>query len=302
MRRPVAVVCLLVAVAGVLAPPASAGPRPPGHRTTGVRVTEGVVYGHGRVDRPTPGDVDLLLDLYEPVRRSRGRRPLVVLIHGGGFTGGSRGADDLVTIARSLAARGNVVASIDYRLAPQDPTPSPRVAAAAAEVPLDVPVLKAMVAAIDDTLTALDWLLDHHRELRIHRGRVGLVGSSAGAITADHVAYALDDLGIDAPRIRFVGDLWGGMFIPLDLAAAATQLDRGEAALFAVHGAADPTVPVQLDDWLVAEAEAERVPVEYHRIAGAGHGFGATGFFTREVAPGQTAFERMLDFAEAALH
>jgi len=99
-----------------------------------------------------------------------------------------------------------------------------------------------------------------------------------------------------------VDDLWGGIFIPLDLEAAATQLDRGEAALFAVHGSADRTVPVYLDDWLVAEARAEGVPVEYHRVEGAGHGFGATGFFTREVAPGQTAFELMLDFAEAALH
>jgi acetyl esterase/lipase len=169
-------------------------------------------------------------------------------------------------------------------------------------VPTDVPVFNGMVAAIDDTLTALDWLLDHARDLRIHRNRIGLVGSSAGAITAAHVAYASDDLGIDAPRIRFVGDLWGGMFIPLDFPAAARQLDRREAALFAVHGADDPTVPVFLDDLLVAEARREGVPVEYHRVAEAGHGSRATGFFTREVAPGQTAFDRMLDFAVRALH
>jgi acetyl esterase/lipase len=61
-------------------------------------------------------------------------------------------------------------------------------------------------------------------------------------------------------------------------------------------------VPVFLDDLLVAEARREGVPVEYHRVPGAGHGSGATGFFTREVTPGQTAFDRMLDFATAALH
>jgi hypothetical protein len=32
-----------------------------------------------------------------------------------------------------------------------------------------------------------------------------------------------------------------------------------------------------------------------------GHGFASTGFFTREVAPGQTAFDRMLAFAERYL-
>jgi hypothetical protein len=52
---------------------------------------------------------------------------------------------------------------------------------------------------------------------------------------------------------------------------------------------------------LVARAQAVGVPVEYHRVEGAGHEFAATGSFTREVAPGETAFERMLDLAERAL-
>ena len=270
---------------------------------TDVRVTEQIVYGQALVGQPAPGNVDLLLDLYEPVTRSTERRPALVLIHGGGFMQGSRNQPELVMIARGLAARGMVVVSIDYRLIPQDPVPSARVAPAAAVVPLGVPLYKAMVTAIDDTLTALDWLWVHAKGLRIHRNRLGIAGGSAGAITADHVAYALDDLGIRAPRFRFVGDLWGGMFVPPhpSLHAAAGQLERGEAALFAVHGSADSTVPVQLDDWLVEQATAVGVPVEYHRVEGAGHGFIATDFFSREFAPGQTAFDRMLDFAEAAL-
>jgi acetyl esterase/lipase len=163
----------------------------------------------------------------------------------------------------------------------------------------DVPIFVAQVAAVDDTLTAIDWLNEHAQELRIHPHRLGLVGSSAGAITADHVAYTLDEYGIAVPRISFVGDLWGGIFF--DVAAEAAQLEPGEAPLFAVHGSADRTVPVFLDDRLVARAQAVGVPVEYHRVAGADHGFAATGFFTREVAPGQTAFDRMLAFADRYL-
>ena len=87
---------------------------------------------------------------------------------------------------------------------------------------------------------------------------------------------------------------------PDRLIFSASKLGRGEAALFAVHGFADSTVPVVLSDWLVARATAVGVPVEYHRVEGAGHGSRKTEFFTREVAPGQTAFDRMLDFAEAA--
>ena len=286
---------LLSALAALLAtaPTASAAPR-----VTGVKVTTGIVFGQGQVTRPQPGSADLLLDLYEPITKAKRRRPAVVLIHGGGFTGGSRTSADLDRVARGLAEQGTVVANIDYRVGPQGPVPSARVAAVTAAVP-NVPIFVAQVAAVDDTLTALDWLLDHARELRIKRNKLGLVGSSAGAITADHVAYALDEYGVEVPRIRFVGDLWGGIFF--DIGAEAAQLEKGEARLFAVHGTADPTVPVFLDDRLVARAQAVGVPVEYHRVEGAGHGFAATGFFTREVRPGQTAFDRLLRFARRAL-
>jgi acetyl esterase/lipase len=293
MSRSALVLLSVLAVLVASAPAASAAPP-----VTGVRVTPGIVFGQGQVTQPQAGSVDLLLDLYEPVTRSKRRRSAVVLIHGGGFTGGSRTSADLDRVARGLAAQGTVVANIDYRVVPQGPVPSARVAAVTAAVP-NVPIFVAQVAAVDDTLTAIDWLHAHARQLRITRSKLGLVGSSAGAITADHVAYTLDEYGVRVPRIRFVGDLWGGIFF--DISAQAAQLEKGEARLFAVHGTADSTVPVFLDDRLVARAQAVGVPVEYHRVEGAGHGFRATGFFTSEVAPGQTAFDRLLRFARRAL-
>jgi acetyl esterase/lipase len=284
----------------VLAPSAAAAS--PGQPISDIRVTNGIVYGHGEI-ASSSGQKDLLLDLYEPATHSNGRRPAIVLIHGGGFLIGTRAQPELVRVAKGLAERGNVVASIDYRLIGDQPLTSTRVAPLSAAVPPRVPIFNAMVAAVDDALTALDWMRTHEPELRINPNRLGIAGGSAGAITADHVAYALDDFGIAAPRLRFVGDLWGGIFIPFsDLQAAADQLERGEASLFAVHGSADTTVPIFLDDMLVARAKGIGVPVEYHRIEGGRHGFGGTGFFTREVAAGQTAFDRMLDFAQDALH
>jgi acetyl esterase/lipase len=294
MRRSGLLALLLVVLAVIVAPPVVAKPQ-----VTDVRVTQGIVYGQGQINQPSPGAFDLLLDLYEPVTKSKRRRPAVVVIHGGGFAGGSRLSPDFDTISRALAELGFVVANIDYRVIPQDPVPSARVAPITAATP-DVPIFVAAVAAVDDTLTALDWLRDHAKQLRIQRKRIGLVGESAGAITAAHVGYTLDDFGVPAPRIRFVGDLWGGIIF--DIGALATQLEAGEAPLFVVHGTADNVVPIFLDDRLVARAQEVGVPVEYHRIEGAGHGARATGFFTREVVPGQTAFERMLDFADTALH
>lgn len=267
---------------------------------SGVRVQAAVVYGQGRVAAPSAREVPLILDLYQPARRRAGRRPVAVLIHGGGFRMGTRKQPDLVRIAEGLVRRGFVVASIDYRLSPRSPVPSARVRPLLAEAP-GAPVYRAMAAAVDDTLTAVSWLRRNARRLRLDVARLGLIGGSAGAITADHVAYALDDAGVRGPRVRFVGDLWGGIFIPADQRAAAAQLERGEAQLFAVHGDADRTVPVTFDDALVARARAVGVRAEYHRIPGGGHGFAGTGFFSRRVTGGQTPFRRLLAFATRAV-
>ena len=217
---------LAMGVAVVLAAPASAGAKHGRDAQFPVRVNEKVVYGQGQVNKPAPGKFDLLLDLYRPVTKSRQRRPAVVLIHGGSFMTGVRNDSSMVQIGRALAARGVVVASIDYRLLAQDPVNSARVA------PLTTalggsPFARAVIASLDDTLAAIDWLRANASRYRIDLKRLGLVGSSAGAITANHVAYLLDDYGVKAPRVRFVGDLWGAIL----LAPGAAALERGEAPL-----------------------------------------------------------------------
>src|SRR3712207_6688704 len=99
MSRSALVLLSLLTALAAAAPAASAAPP-----VTDVRVTRGVVFGQGEVTRPQPAKADLLLDLYEPVTTSKRRRPAVVLIHGGGFTGGSRTSADLDRVARGLAA------------------------------------------------------------------------------------------------------------------------------------------------------------------------------------------------------
>jgi pimeloyl-ACP methyl ester carboxylesterase len=114
------------------------------------------------------------------------------------------------------------------------------------------------------------------------------------------VGYVLDDHGMKRRRIRFVASLWGGIFVPAPPGlggVSAVQLERGEPALFAAHGDADPTVPVMLDDQLVARARRQRVPHEYHRIPGAGHGYEGSRFFTEQVVGSQTPFDRLMRFA-----
>jgi acetyl esterase/lipase len=269
----------------------------------GVETISGVVYGSAQVNAPEADASQLLLDLYRPASRSRARRPIVVIIHGGGFTHLSRADPGVVRVAGSLAALGVVVASIDYRVAGQEPVPSERVAPLVAALPAG-PLSSAVAVAVDDALTAIDYLRAHAKELRIDMHRLGLVGSSAGAITADHVAYVLDDYHIERPKIRFVASLWGGILVPSPEGPGtdpADQLEHGEAPLFAVHGDADTTVPVALSDALVARARAQKVRNEYYRIRGGVHGYDGSEFFTRAVVGNQTPFDRLLRFAKSAL-
>ncbi len=73
-----------------------------------------VVYGTA-IDYA--GNTDTLkLDIYKPVGDSNCLRPVIVLVHGGAWIGGSKEDYDLVYLSRQLAKKGWVVANINYRL------------------------------------------------------------------------------------------------------------------------------------------------------------------------------------------
>lgn len=106
------------------------------------------------------------LDLYIP-NNPPGMHPLVVWVHGGGWTEGSK-AD---CPARWLVSRGYVVASIDYRLSQVAKFP----------------------AQIEDCKSAIRWLRAHAAEYGIDPKEVGVWGASAGG----HLVALLGTTGND---------------------------------------------------------------------------------------------------------
>jgi len=123
------------------------------------------------VDYVTRGTQTLKMDVYSPPVTGA-PAPGVLLIHGGAWRGGSR--DELPALNRYLAARGYVVASIDYRLAPQSPFP----------------------AATDDIRAAIDYLKNHSLELGLDADRIALFGRSAGGHLALLSAYTIEENSI----------------------------------------------------------------------------------------------------------
>jgi acetyl esterase len=104
-------------------------------------------------------------------------RPVLVYLHGGGWTMGSVETHD--NTCRSLAnGSGAVVVSVEYRLAPEHPYP----------------------AALDDCEAAIRWVADNAGELGVDAGRLAIGGDSAGGNLAAVLAQRLRDGG---PPIRF---------------------------------------------------------------------------------------------------
>jgi predicted esterase len=252
-------------------------------------VESNVVYGQGSVNGGN-GVEDLLLDLYVPDVGSTRRLPLMLMIHGGSFTGGSKTNADVVTSAEEYAKRGYLVASIDYRLQGDVPKPSGRVKPLLDAYGTNPPaILVSIVAAVDDTLTALDFL---QARSDVFAQWTTLWGSSAGAITALITGYALDDRGIQRPPVAAVVDLWGG-FYGANVGNPFDDPDGSDPVLYAVHGSLDTTVPFAFGQQIGTWATEAGLPHEYYPIAGAGHG---VNMFSTQASPGTSLYQRSVDF------
>jgi acetyl esterase len=128
---------------------------------------------------PTP-DGDVPVRVYVPLGEpgdSDGPRPVLVYLHGGGWTIGSIETHD--NTCRSLAnGSGAIVVSVEYRLAPEHPFP----------------------AGLDDCRAAVQWVVDNAGELGVDPERLAIGGDSAGGNLAAVLAQQLRDGG---PPIRF---------------------------------------------------------------------------------------------------
>ncbi len=107
------------------------------------------------LDIPAPGGM-MRARLYHPAGQEK--RPLVVFVHGGGWTFGSLESHD--GIARHLANEsGCAVLALEYRLAPEHPFP----------------------AGLDDTLAAIAFARGGGLGQSVDGSRIALAGDSAGA-------------------------------------------------------------------------------------------------------------------------
>ena len=127
----------------------------------------------------------LRLNLFKPVGDGQTERPLIVLVHGGGFFDGHR--DDLNALCTDLAAQGWVAATVGYRL---DFYGTWLLGSPWAYDPAEV--IRAAYRAQQDVRGAVRYLKGRAAQDSSSTTNVYLLGFSAGAISALHAAFVDD--------------------------------------------------------------------------------------------------------------
>lgn len=254
----------------------------------------GGVEGLADVTYFTPKGVrPLTLDLYLP-RAGKNPAPLIVYVHGGGWMGGHArqgGAfENWPQVLASIAARGYVVASVNYRLSGEGISP----------------------AAAEDVASAVRWLRSSTERFAIDTQRVGLWGSSAGGQLAAITATTCDEGGPASACVQAVA-AWYGIFDlapmvahlnpespparylgcgaghcleeQISRASAILHIDRSDPPFLLVHGTRDRTVPPTQSTGFHAALEAHGVRSRLLLIEGADHSFiGSTPAVTRSAS------------------
>lgn len=236
----------------------------------------------------TAGGEKLMLDLAAP--NSGGPYPAVLLLHGGAWSMGSRKdlsvADKKGTpsLIEQVAARGYVVASASYRLAPKHKFP----------------------AQIEDARTAVRFLRANAKTYNLNPDKIGAGGFSAGGHLAlllglaDKGSFKNDDLPEQSSRVNCVVSFFGPTDLSLYSASEgledaymvpflgkACKTDRSVYAKASpieyvtkdappvrmIHGTADIVVPIMHSERLLKKLEDTGVKSDLITVKGEGHGW-----------------------------
>ena len=233
-------------------------------------------------------DEDLLLDIYQPADDTLNLRPLILCAHSGAFLSGSRKNDDMVDFCDSLAHRGYVAASIDYRL-------GMNIFNTASSV-------RAVYRGLQDGRADIRFFKEFAGQYKIDTNHIYLLGSSAGSFIGLHnmfmdteeerppETYDTPDLGCldcsgnnyqHSGKANAVVSLWGA------IKDTSLIVNTDSLPLFLVHGKADDVVffdvgspfgystfPEVYGSWPISlQRDYFGYPAQTYFVEGVGHEF-----------------------------
>jgi acetyl esterase/lipase len=249
----------------------------------------------------TANNVALKMDMYVPRGKGEGPFPVAMYIHGGGWTGGDKANGEGMSDAVELIGRGYIVASVNYRLAPQYKFP----------------------AQIEDVKCAVRHLRANAATYHLDAGRVGTWGTSAGGHLAALLATTSASDGFEgtggygdqSSRVQAVVDMFG----PADLrrefeganqrivqqvfgatsnddplvanASPVTHVSSDDPPFLILHGEQDRLVPPAQSRELYDRLTAAGVKASLVMVANAGHSFVPVG---GAISPTRQQISRMV--------
>jgi acetyl esterase/lipase len=215
------------------------------------------------------------LDLYFPPGAARSDCPVVVFIHGGGFTGGDKAEYRSASVSADLCRAGYVVVSCNYVLGSKTKE-------------------GVWPQNIADCRNAVRWVRAHAKELGVDPARIAVAGGSAGGYLALMVGLSDDRTGPGGdPTAKFsakvsgVIDMYGvvsfakhgkgdvpGVSAEAQQAYLPTyQADMRDPPVLILHGTADTTVSISESDELAAALVIAKLRFDYIRVTDAPHTF-----------------------------
>jgi len=236
----------------------------------------------------TVGGVALTMNIFLP-QTGAGPHPAAVMVHGGGWEHGDAGSPNrLSPVESGLVSQGFVVASLNYRLAPQYLWP----------------------AQIEDVKCAIRYLRAEAATYAIDTTRIGAWGSSAGGHLVSMLGTVGPSAGYDVGQyldqssaVQAVVDEWGpadltgagwgpagtqaitqvfgvapGQASPvLRAASPVSYVAAGDPPFLIIQGAQDSTVPPSQSQEFAAALKSAGVPETLVMVQNAGHGLVPTG-------------------------
>lgn len=196
----------------------------------------------------TQQKLDLTMDVYLPQNDTLKKRPLIMFIHGGAFYVGCKEDLPMQGWCSHYASLGYVTVSIDYRMG---------------FLPFKRNIERAGYAAIQDAHAAMRYLVENQSVYGIDTSMMFVGGTSAGAITALHLAFMTNETRPETSyngmfddnmgdiehsgnllnntfSIKGVVDMWGAV-------CNIEMIDSKKIPVAAFHGDLDEMVPYGYD-------------------------------------------------------
>ncbi len=237
------------------------------------------VYPDSVVVQPNVSYADhpeTVVDIISPKQKAHGKRPGVLVIHGGGWTGGTK-EERAIPVCLRYVEKGFVCANVEYRLAKAAPAP----------------------AAVNDALAAAQWFEKNAKHYGVDPKRIVVTGDSAGGHLSLMVGMtpASANLGpatppaavVDWYGITDVGDQlhdanlrdYATTWVPeqagrMDLASRVspmTYVRKDLPPILIIHGDADPIVPYEHSAKLTKALTGAGANVQLVTVPGGQHGF-----------------------------